>query len=304
VPRVSIITGTYLQERYIIETVKSVLAQTYSDFEHIVMDDGSPDNTAVVLEPHMSRIRYFRQENQGNVASRNNALQYATGEYIAILDGDDIWRPEKLRRQVEMLDAHKDVGLTYTGAQEMDEEGVVDSKILVKDISDDPLRHLLVGNAIAFSSIVFRREVLDSGFIVDPRLNLVGDRFLSMQVALQGRRLVCIPEPLLLLRTHSESMRYTSEFRTRYLSQMLLSLDEIHNDPRLSSDHRAIMHTAYAHAYLAAAWLMIGRGPRAELRAARELLFKALSYDTSLLPKVFKQYVKSYVQYFKLPPNS
>jgi glycosyltransferase involved in cell wall biosynthesis len=295
-PRVSIITGAYNQDRFIADTVRSVLAQTYTDFEHIVVDDGSKDKTAEVLEPFSSQIRYMRQENQGNVASRNNGLAIAGGEYIAVLDGDDTWSPTKLEKQVRILDEQPRIGLVYTGMVEMDEQSAIVSGIKVDDISGDELRRQLLGNAVPFSSILVRREVLDKGVLVDPRFNQVGDRYLTIQAILQGRGFACVKEPLLQLRTHGASMRYSPAFRETYLSQMLEMLDDINQDHRFPSTHRVFLGKAYAQAYLATAWLMIDRGSREEQRAARRLLVKGLSHDKGALLQAGKQFVKSVIR--------
>ena len=211
-PKVSIITGVYNQSRYICKTVESVINQTFQDYEHIIVDDGSSDNTREVLKPYMSQIIYVNQENQGNVASRNRGLEIAKGELIAVLDGDDIWASTKLEKQVKILVENPNVGLVYTGMREIDEAGDFQSKVKAKDIYNDPIRHQLLGNATPFSSIIVRRSLLDGNVLLDSRFNLVGDRYMTLQVALQGYRFVCIPEGLLFLRTHSSSMRYSPKF--------------------------------------------------------------------------------------------
>lgn len=104
-PRVTAAITTYNRAGYVAEAVASVLAQTYTDYEVLIIDDGSTDNTEQVLTPYEGRIRLHRQENQGRAAARNTAIQLASGEYIAFLDSDDLWLPDKLAREVEVLDA-------------------------------------------------------------------------------------------------------------------------------------------------------------------------------------------------------
>jgi len=108
-PLLSVIIPTYNRARFIAEAIDSVLAQTYTNFELIVVDDGSTDNTRQVLQPYMNRIRYIFQENAGCSTARNTGLKEAKGEWIAYLDSDDIWMPEKLQTQVEDVCSFPDV---------------------------------------------------------------------------------------------------------------------------------------------------------------------------------------------------
>lgn len=124
--RVSIITPTYNCARFIEETIQSVLAQTYSDWELIISDDSSIDNTREVIAPYMEqdpRIKYIcNTTNSGAAVTRNNALKIAQGRWIAFLDSDDLWHPEKLERQLQFMQAHN-YAFSYTAYKEMDEQG-------------------------------------------------------------------------------------------------------------------------------------------------------------------------------------
>ncbi len=95
-PRISVVIPTYNRARYVAEAVESVFAQTFKDYEVIVVDDGSTDNTKEVLDPYMGRIRYVRQENRGVGAARNRGISEARGEFVAFLDSDDVWEVEAL----------------------------------------------------------------------------------------------------------------------------------------------------------------------------------------------------------------
>lgn len=117
-PTVSIIIPTYNRSQLIARAVKSVLNQTYQNFELIIIDDGSTDNTReLVTSFNDERIRYIRhEENKGEAAARNTGLKAARCDYIAYQDSDDEWLPEKLARQIELLqDASPEVGVIYTG---------------------------------------------------------------------------------------------------------------------------------------------------------------------------------------------
>ena len=99
------IVPTYNCESYLGEAIESVLTQTYQDFELIIVDDGSTDNTRQALEPYINRIIYLYQENQGESVPRNYGIRLPRGELIAFLDSDDFWLPAYLERHLEIMDA-------------------------------------------------------------------------------------------------------------------------------------------------------------------------------------------------------
>ena len=124
---VSIIMPSYQTENYIIESIKSVQAQTYPNWELIIIDDCSSDKTEQVVQEHISatqehRVRFLKNEqNSGAAVSRNYGLREAKGRYIAFLDSDDLWEPEKLQKQIAFMCDH-DCAFSYTNYQEIDEE--------------------------------------------------------------------------------------------------------------------------------------------------------------------------------------
>ena len=124
---VSIITPTWNCARFICETIRSVQAQTYQNWEMIISDDCSTDNTREVIEPYLiadSRIKYeCNPKNSGAAITRNNALRRAQGQWIAFLDSDDLWHPEKLEKQVKFM-MENGYHFSYTEYVEMDETGM------------------------------------------------------------------------------------------------------------------------------------------------------------------------------------
>lgn len=121
---VSIITPTFNSERFIAETILSVEAQTYKDWEMIIVDDCSTDRTAEIVASFQekdSRIKYlYNSTNKGSAFSRNIAIQKAKGKWIAFLDSDDLWHPEKLEKQIEFM-TRNDIHFSYTNYCEIDE---------------------------------------------------------------------------------------------------------------------------------------------------------------------------------------
>lgn len=122
---VSIITPSYNTAKFIDETIKSVQAQTYTNWEMIIVDDCSKDNTDEVVKPFLqdSRIKYFKNEkNSGAAVSRNRALREAKGHWVAFLDSDDLWVPEKLEEQIAFMEKNE-YYFSYTNYSEIDDDG-------------------------------------------------------------------------------------------------------------------------------------------------------------------------------------
>lgn len=128
--RVSVVVTTYNQVGYIEQTLQSVFDQTSPAFEVIVVDDGSTDKTPSLLARYKERIRYIRQNNQGVASSRNTGIAQAQGEYVALLDGDDIWEPEKLAAQIEAARRFPQSGLIISNGVEFDESGILQPSLL------------------------------------------------------------------------------------------------------------------------------------------------------------------------------
>jgi glycosyltransferase involved in cell wall biosynthesis len=168
---VSVIIPAYNVVKYIGEAVESALSQTYHSIEVIVIDDGSTDGTLSVLERYHDKVRIFSQQNGGAGAARNRGILVAAGEYVAFLDGDDIWYRDKLETQITILSENKDVCLTSGMADGIDGSGgSMDIDLNYKgDVYDRPLHLynelLLKGNPIWTSSVVLRKTALkEAGF--------------------------------------------------------------------------------------------------------------------------------------------
>lgn len=122
-PRVSVVIPAYNCDRYVGQAVESVLNQTYSSFEIIVIDDGSQDNTREALQPYSQHIRYVYQTNQGVSVARNHGIQLASGEFIAFLDADDLFTPDKLETQLTLFEAQPELGIVHSGWRRINQQG-------------------------------------------------------------------------------------------------------------------------------------------------------------------------------------
>jgi glycosyltransferase involved in cell wall biosynthesis len=164
--KVSILLPVYNGAKFLREAIESILSQTFTDFELIIMDDGSTDGTSAILDHYQrldDRIRVYRHEHQGLIASLNRGCHIAQGKYLARMDADDVSLPERLARQVEYLETHPEAGVLGCGVQVIDGGG---KKIRIFQF---PVEHgvlrfrLCFYNALTFAhpSVVMRRELLE-----------------------------------------------------------------------------------------------------------------------------------------------
>jgi len=160
-PRVSVIIPTYNRGWTIERTVDSVLAQTFRDFELIVVDDGSQDDTADILAGYGTDIRVIRQPNAGVSAARNTGIRAAGGEFIAFLDSDDYWLPEKLHVQIAYLDAHPAAVICQTEEIWIRNGKRVNPKKVHKKPSGRIFRASLALCLVSPSAVMLRRELFD-----------------------------------------------------------------------------------------------------------------------------------------------
>ncbi len=198
-PAVSVILPTYNRADTLPRAVKSVLAQTFGDYELLIIDDGSTDRTPSVVEQlEDPRIRYIRlARNRGVSAARNRGFSEARGEFIAFLDSDDEWLPRKLERQVDLLrQAPDSVGMAYSGALNV-HPGGRRSEYLPRD-GGDLLPVLLIHNVIhATPSVLLRRAVVHAVGDFDETLPAIEDYDYWLRVAKRSQ-IAVISEPLVV----------------------------------------------------------------------------------------------------------
>ena len=125
-PRISVIIPCYNSEKFIKETMDSVLSQTYRDFEVIVIDDGSKDKTREIIQSFDDeRIKYYYKKNGGMADARNEGIKLAKGEHIAFLDHDDIWFSDKLELQLSEIEKSECIGIVYSGYIEINDKHII-----------------------------------------------------------------------------------------------------------------------------------------------------------------------------------
>ncbi len=168
---VSVIIPVFNVENYVAGAVHSVLAQTYKDFEIIIVDDESPDRSIEICQNIQdARIKIVHQKNRGLAGARNTGIRNAKGDYLAFLDSDDLWAPEKLEQHVQHLDASPKVGLSFSRSAFIDAQGESLGIYQMPKLTDISVGHLLCRNPIGNGSApVIRREVLDAIAFSDER---------------------------------------------------------------------------------------------------------------------------------------
>ena len=161
---VSVIIPVYNVEQYIAQTVQSVLEQTYSCFEMLIVDDGSPDRSGEICRQFSDpRIKVIRQPNRGLAGARNTGIRHAQGEYLAFLDGDDLWHPENLAQKMEHLENSSQVGVSFSPSALIDEFGQPLGSSLKPKLKEITPKDLLCDNPVGNgSAAVFRRDVFDA----------------------------------------------------------------------------------------------------------------------------------------------
>lgn len=173
--KVSVVIPVYNARDVIGETIESVLAQTWTDREIVVVDDGSSDGSGDIVRSFGERVRYVRQENGGVARARNRGIAESTGEYVALLDHDDLWHPTKLDRQVTVLDRRPEVGMVITDVAHIDRYGKPMGIIGAGYNPSETFARLFVRGFVPTpSAAMIRRSVLETVGGFDERFHSAG----------------------------------------------------------------------------------------------------------------------------------
>jgi glycosyltransferase involved in cell wall biosynthesis len=247
--RVSVIIPAHNAEAYIEETIRSALAQTHADLEIIVVDDGSTDRTAERVRAFGDRLVLRVQPNAGVAAARNTGARLATGEWLAFLDADDLWEPEKTERQLLSSDAP----MTYTDRFNIGAKGDlpdVQSQVTPMHEGDLFVPLLLEGNFITASSVMLKANVFHSvdGFFTG--LSGTADWDLAVRVAAEHRIGFC-DEPLVRYRFHPAGM--SRDYRRMWVQRHTVVARALAL-PRGKALSWTTRRRAWAHTWITNAW--------------------------------------------------
>jgi glycosyltransferase involved in cell wall biosynthesis len=214
-PLVSVVIAAYNHGRFLREAIDSALRQTVANLEVIVVDDGSTDETASLMQSYSKqpRLAYQRREHSGVAAAKSAGVQLARAPFIAFLDADDQWLPHKLERQLPLFDADAGVGVVYARRLLMNEDGEPIAYCQPTLYRGNVLDRIFQKNFICFSSAVVRRQLLDQVGLFDPALPFGVDYDLWLRLA-QSCRFDFVDEALVKYRTGHASLSRLDTERT------------------------------------------------------------------------------------------
>lgn len=234
---VSVIIPTYNRANYLVQSLESVLAQTYRNLEVIVVNDGSTDETKTKLEPYLNRISYFEKTNGGKSSALNLGLKHISGNYVWVFDDDDVALPELVESHISVFESQPDVGFVYSGFaffEGNDADDVIETVEATAHPEGEMLGQLLSGNFISGVSVVVRKRCYDRVGIYDERLIRAQDYDMWIRLARAGYKAGVIRRPLARVRKHdglrgSEKDRFeTSELRDKHLEYHRIIMQKIY----------------------------------------------------------------------------
>lgn len=221
-PVLSIVMPVYNRENYIRDAVESILNQTFHDFEFIIINDGSEDNTCAIIESYPDeRIKlYHNDRNRGIVYSRNHGLQRASGKYVGMFDSDDIALPDKFERQIQFLESHPDTAMVGAWVKWIDDEGKPTGKGWKLTAKPEEIPSLMVfRNYFVQSTVVIRREAIPEGGYSEG-FDIVEDSKMWFDVA-RKHKVANIQDYLLLYRMHDGNISDMSDTHRKHSLKLI-----------------------------------------------------------------------------------
>lgn len=278
-PLISVITPAYNAETTIAKTIQSVLSQTYTRFELIIVNDGSLDRTLEVIKSFQdARIKVFSYPNQGQSASRNRGISRSMGDYIAFLDADDLWTSDKLEAQLNALQKNPHADVAYSWSNFIDQNDCLLHQGCYVKANGNVYTKLLGGNFLENgSNPLIRRSALAMSGNFDESLATASDWDMWLRLAAQSQ-FVCVPVPQILYRVSSTSL--SANIRGAEISGLRI-LDA--NFAKVAPDlqHLKQLSLGNLYLYLALRALEASQSRGSSLSAIRYLL-QAAKHDPSL----------------------
>jgi glycosyltransferase involved in cell wall biosynthesis len=279
-PKVSVIIPAYNAERTIRETINSVLEQTFFDFELIIINDGSTDNTLqLVNEVKDSRLRVYSYSNAGLSMARNRGITHAKGEYISFIDADDLWTSDKLEMQVQALEKSPTSGVAYSWTMCMDNSGKVFYPGVIANFQGNVYSHLLISNFIASgSNVLIRAEAIKSVGEFDITLKSCEDWDYWLRLAPKWN-FVVVPKSQIIYRLSSGAMSSKVEVMEKY---QILVLERAFKKAPPELQHLKNKGFSYIYQYLTQLYLTRVDTERAVQKATIKL-FKCILLNPAIL---------------------
>jgi glycosyltransferase involved in cell wall biosynthesis len=291
-PRVSVIIPVYNCPDYVGQAVKSVLNQTYQDYEIIVIDDGSTAETYQALQPYMDSIRYIYQHNQGVASARNKGIEMAQGKLIAFLDHDDYFLPNKLALQVACFDAQPEVGIVHSGCRRVNAKGEV-----IKDVEpwhQVPTLNLegwLQWKPILPSAMMFDREWLNSIGGFNTQFHQAPDVYLVLDLSLKGCQAAWVNQVTVCYREHEKNESLKTPIQVAELWEVI---DNFLKQEDIPLHIRKKENNYRYHTLVWAAWRLYQTG---YVSLMIDLLNKSLEYTPYLNTETLSDWIKNFILY-------
>jgi glycosyltransferase involved in cell wall biosynthesis len=223
-PMTSVIIPTFNRAAFLREAIDSVLAQNEQNLELLIVDDGSTDDTRKLVAQYGNLVQYYFQQNRGVSAARNLGIRHAAGKFIAFLDSDDLWLPQKLSRQLQWMAAHPEIMLCYTDEIWIRRGVRVNQRNIHAKYGGWIYPYCLPRCLISPSSVLMRRELFDAAGLFDDALPVCEDYDLWLRVTSQFE-VGFIPEPLIAKRGgHPDQLSHREWGNDRYRVTALLKI--------------------------------------------------------------------------------
>jgi glycosyltransferase involved in cell wall biosynthesis len=276
-PMVSVIIPSYNHGHFVSKAICSVLNQTFNDFEVLVVDDGSTDNTSEIVHglPD-ARIKYIHQENRGLPAARNTGIKASSGKFLAFLDSDDSYHPEKLATLVDFLERQPEIGVGYNARFMVNSRG--ECQFLQRVPLVVYLKDLLTGYPITPSDVVMRKEwafkvgLYDESFILNSE-----DLNFHLRLALNGCRFAGVDRALNYRQIHANRNFKSIPGK---LETYLRALETVFSDPSCPPEIMDLKDQAFGKHYLTWAYQASIQG---EVNLSREYIREAIRLDPGLI---------------------
>jgi glycosyltransferase involved in cell wall biosynthesis len=292
-PLVSVIIPVYNSAKYIQKAIDSVLDQTYSNYEIIVVDDGSTDETRQKLQSYRDKIRYVFQENQGSATARNTGIKLAKGDLVAFLDSDDFWSmPEKLDKQVACFQGNPDLGGINTGWKIVDGAGKHIKTVQPWDKAPKlDLETWLKKKCVLTSAMMFRRSWLEKIGGFDPELRQSHDVDLILRLSLAGCKTEWLKEETVCYRQHDSNTTKDSLKQAKYLQAVLDKFFARNDLPEsINQQERQIRY----HTLVWIAWYQYNAGNWDDMA---KFLLKSLDFSPYLRAENISHWLSSFKRF-------
>jgi len=279
--KVSVIIPVYNRAKTIADAIESVFAQTYTDYEIILVDDGSNDNFMKIVAQYGDRVTCIYQKNNGPAAARNNGIRHAKGEFIAFLDSDDSWLPIKLEKQLKCLEGDPRLGLIGTGYYNCDENLRNPIRQEIIKMANTEREEILIQNIRPTSSVVVRRVCFEVVGMFNEEMKFAEDWDMWIRIA-QSFSIGTLDDSLVYMRKHTKSLSGSSantDYNFGLWKKLILS-----NRKQLPEMNFVVYLKAMSFYYLN---LSYTRRIAGDIRGGRWFLFMSLIHCPFFLARQF-----------------